>query len=557
MFVFNRFARLLALFVWTKTLRVLCLGCALFLLPASVWAVEWEVAIVFLGADESPDYQRDIDDDILELAKVLPIPEEGAKEQVRLSLYRDLPDKTITYHVEPSSQSVSDWDALFWEVPAAGVQVPGNILVRQKNETEGALFQHGQFLSEFLANIFQDKSARRMLVLWGHGLGFQGMKGLDLPGIRSLLEASLPPRREPPIAADIGTADRSEINAPSKKPLDILWFDSCFMATVEVAFEMQELADFMLASEEAEFSTGAPLEKLYRLNETGIPTESLAIDLAKDFIHSYSFLKGGTQTEAVETSPATISVVDLEKIPALVAKIAKLKTTQKNLRGNLRRELNRTAHERAMEMEGLADIVALMQDLRDLEGIADSTKDSADAIVRQLEGYTRAHRQREALPVTVRAPKGFPEALLVYGYNEWMYGYEGDWDTLEKLPPELRPDGFIEGKHGLKWPFKRVRGFTDIYPFSPGLNRFYFYYVDERSGNVISEVQAKYRWVEKEVVEFTASEIGNPLRFSAYTQSVGERSERYFGLAIFDPSGRLQPGVRSTKFHAETKWGSF
>lgn len=517
----------------------------------------WEVAIVFLGADETDDYQRDIDADIFELAKVLPVYNSEAEEKIRLSIYRDFQDKSVTYRVDPFAMRVTVWNDLYFEAPVDGIRVPGEILVRAKEETEAGLFQHSEYMQEFLANAYTAGESRRLLILWGHGLGFQGMKGMRLGPLRELLERSIPAR--PPLGANesMGMGSEEDNIQTKRKPLDILWFDSCFMGTVEVAYEMKDLATHMIASQEAEFSTGAPLERLYQLEDDTLSTEEVSIILARDFIRSYSFLRGGTQTGAIEKSPATITAIDLAKIPTLVEEILAVRESQKNLRGGLRKELNATAQERNMEMEGLADLVGLMADLRDLEATKDIAVEAINNVIRRVEGFGRANRAREALPITVRAPKGYPKAWLVFGYNEWMYGYEGDWGTLEKLPDGLHPDGFIEGKHGMKWPFKEVSGFMEVYPFTPGRNRFYYYYVDPKTGKRISGEESKLRWVDKEVVEFEAANPENPIRFSAYTQSVGERSERYFGLAIFDPSGRMQPGVRHTRFHEKTKWGSF
>jgi hypothetical protein len=120
---------------------------------------------------------------------------------------------------------------------------------------------------QFLAWASQHYPAtRRMLVIWGHSRGV----GIDLAGPSAAPEAvglsradltlrrspSGPPRDALRIPA-LGKAISSKLTESSpdqrridrKKPLDVLGFDACYMASLEYACELADEAEYLIAAE--------------------------------------------------------------------------------------------------------------------------------------------------------------------------------------------------------------------------------------------------------------------------------------------------------------------
>lgn len=492
----------------------------------------WEVAVVFLGAEEDADYQADIDADMRELAS-LPV-----GERLKLSVYRDFADRAVTFQPDPSATESTPWDPLFGVSEPSGLPIYGRLTSRKKSAIEGPVARNPERLADFLRSAFRDPSARRLLVVWGHGYGVDGIQGFSLPELRELLSGAVPARA-------------------GKKPLDLLWFDSCFMATVEVAYEFMEQAELMLASEAAEFSTGLPFETLAELVEFPERTiRDTATSLARKFVASYSYLRLGRQRTAASTSPATISVLDLARISGLVEKLAELVARQGRLGPEARRELVIRRSTRATGLEAQADLVSFLQHLRESAVLKEPAETLAREALFRLEGF-REWRLATDLRIRVVPPAGQHEVWLVYGYNDWIYGAEGDQATAEKLADEMKPAGFVVGAFGLRWPYIVVRQARDLVAFGVDRNKFHYYFVDPKTGQRLSDENIMYRFPDQELIEFHARNPENPVLYSAYTQGRGGHAERYFGLSIFDRAFAASPGLLESRFSRRTKWGNF
>lgn len=245
---------------------------AAFLWAASSFAA-WEAAVIFLGAqEESATYQKDIDRNILELARTTP------GENFRLSVYREFPTRAVAYHANASSKGAV-WDTLFEAPPMKGVRIPGSL---REEKVKSHLFYDDDRLERFLKKAFTLEGSKRLLVIYSHGLAFDGLRGVRLKDVRSQLEAFLP-RRE------------------KNTPLDLLWLNSCFMSTIEVAYELRGLTQYLLASEDEEFTAGAPFESLRTLSDGEV--EKVASELAEAYLTSYSIARKGSQSSQVFCPP--------------------------------------------------------------------------------------------------------------------------------------------------------------------------------------------------------------------------------------------------------------
>ena len=139
---------------------------------------------------------------------------------------------------------------------------------------------------------------RYALILWDHGGGWTGVGPDDTDGEDIL---TLPEIRS-------GIAEGlAEVGLDS---IDLLGFDACLMATFEVATQVQDLADVMVASEELEPGHGwdfSSLEILRDRRNVG------AAGLAVEFIDTYA----AQAAEAGTGIDITLSALDLTEIAQL------------------------------------------------------------------------------------------------------------------------------------------------------------------------------------------------------------------------------------------------
>lgn len=506
----------------------------------------WDVAVIFLGAEEDASYQAEIDRNILELAKLRPSPE------FRISILRSFAERDVSYFpVEPASNGDSSWDPLFVSPPVAGVRVPGRLEVKIREGGNLPWLQNGPWLArnsevrDFFARAFPNPEANRLLLIWGHGLGFRGLKNFSLPKLRGALAETLPPR------------------APGLEntPLDFLWFNACFMASVEVVEELRRLSHFILASEEAEFASGTAFENLDALAEAGggdrplslNELRDLGVTLANDYLNSYSYQLEGSQRFSIERSSATISLIDLSRWQGLMNSLSEVATALSHLTTEERTVLKSGQSERRMELEEQADLARLLRDFRHLPG------QRGIAEIRRLEALLESNSpRRRATNQAIRLPESPADSVFVYGYNGWTRGSRDDEATLAMLPADLRTDRFSLGPDDKEWPTLPLSSTQRqrVIPFLPGRDRFDGYFRLDSGMDPIDRIYSWRRRADREIFRFNAENPQNPVIFSGYTQGVGQSAARYYGLSIFDPAVPMSAALLDTAFSDAIPWGS-
>jgi clostripain len=123
-----------------------------------------------------------------------------------------------------------------------------------------------------------------LLVIWNHGGGFRSLN----------------------LAKDIAWDDTSggdkitmpeleyalsTINTQMGKKIDIVGMDACFMAMTEVAYQIKDYADILIASEESEPGDGWPYDTILGelVGNPLISSEQLAVDIVDKYIFSYPY----------------------------------------------------------------------------------------------------------------------------------------------------------------------------------------------------------------------------------------------------------------------------
>ncbi len=148
---------------------------------------------------------------------------------------------------------------------------------------------------------------KTMLVVQDHGYGWRGTCQDETNG-DTLMPVD-------------GLADAlRDAKAQSKgKSVDIVAFDACQMATIEVAYELRDVAPYMLASQSMVPFDGLPYEMLIgKLWENpGMSPAELASMIVHDYVEYYSDKWAYDHLMTYAQDFATIAVVDLAQMAAL------------------------------------------------------------------------------------------------------------------------------------------------------------------------------------------------------------------------------------------------
>jgi hypothetical protein len=110
--------------------------------------------------------------------------------------------------------------------------------------------------------------------------------------------------------------DVQQLKSALPANLDFLIFDACSMASVEVLYELRNVAPYILASPTEVLSVGMPYHQIGRLLYTPDVKTGLT-ETAKAYVEYYR------QKSGLEQS-ATFSVIDTKQLPLLAQETKKL-----------------------------------------------------------------------------------------------------------------------------------------------------------------------------------------------------------------------------------------
>jgi hypothetical protein len=480
---------------------------ALFILvsaSATLAETKWEVAVVFRGAENDEAFQKDIDDNILELARIAP------SANLRLSIYRETLNGSYIFQPALAGAARYSLSDLLNRQDLKNIPVLG---ILKKFETEN--------LNGFLKTFYKSKDSKKALIIYSHGKGADGLHQLSTKELKDSLVTSAP-------------------------HLDLLWFDACFMANFEFLYELRNLSDYTLASEEAEFSSGLPFQTLASLPGFN-STKDAALSLAKNFVESYSYLLNGQQRNYVSVSSATISLTENAKLGNIAVGLKNASALLKTLDEKNKLELKNLLIKKAsMDNKDLVDLGSFLIELRKKTKTADADLTKTIRLlniesVKKLKTNPRLH-----IPVPANAEK------MVFGYNNWMTGDEADLSNSDIFTTLIKNEGLIAGPNKSNWPYKKVQSNELLLsPFGPALNTFNYYFLSA-DGKLLSKALSASR--THDVVETTADSANTPLLYSAYTQQLGTRAERYTGYNIALPGSVPSMDYFELEFNQLAQW---
>ncbi len=270
---------------------------------------------------------------------------------------------------------------------------------------------------------------RTALVLWGHGSGhddqnvYRAIRGNVTPrtaarlaqrrlgffsGTRRSLLAQGPTRGYgyDDTAGDF--LDNAElrkallqVRAILGRKLDLLGFDACLMAMIEVAYQIHDVADILVASERAEpgdgWSYGQAFRRLH--DHPGAPAHGLARDIVRAYRRCYA-------------NDMTLSAIELAKIPPLARRITAWTRAADPGRFHLLRRRALDCSPRAGD--GYCDLGSF------LDAAADAKAKDSSA----------ARAARRALKEAVLASCGRASGLTIYAPGNFRPEQAGSTDAL-------------------------------------------------------------------------------------------------------------------------------
>lgn len=155
-------------------------------------------------------------------------------------------------------------------------------------------------------------SDRNILVMWDHGGG--STKGVCFDENYSFDSLTLPEMKRAFEDADI------------EKKFDIVGFDACLMASIEVAAVMSDYADYMVASEEIEPSGGWD----YKVFAESINKDNNSVDIGKAICDSFIEKCNGKKNDVY----STLSVLNLSKVDPMLDRFTYAAKNLNRIAGN-------------------------------------------------------------------------------------------------------------------------------------------------------------------------------------------------------------------------------
>ena len=100
-------------------------------------------------------------------------------------------------------------------------------------------------------------------------------------------------------------------------PKQYILFDDCYMANVEVAYELRDVTNFLLASTSEVFDEGMPYAKMWTYLATPTPNYSSAVSAFKSYLDNYKAPEGSSPFSVDPTG--TLAAIDCRQMDNLAA----------------------------------------------------------------------------------------------------------------------------------------------------------------------------------------------------------------------------------------------
>ncbi len=382
-------------------------------------------------------------------------------------------------------------------------------------------------------------------VVWNHGMGWAGIAHDEESDEYMRIEDVAWALRE-------GQKELSKVNKKASK-FAIVDFDACLMGTIEVAYEISDTVDFLVASEETEPGQGMPYGDYLAplVKNPALSPKELTKRMVGTYVYSYA--KGGSATnQFMQGSPVTKSAIDLSKVPALVKKFDQLGrallANHNTYAQLLLSEAGRFGSIRRYSDETLVDLTDFALQLAQMPDAPSEIRGLCIDIIKII-GYP-VENDKLSAPVLITSEK---PGVVIWGYNGW------------RMPPqELWPAGTrIFRSRMAMTPLRELQGggyYCKIGPFQPvvdeALEKRVFvdeinYQVITKDGKALEKRKVKQ---PKEYLIVSKFPPQSPVVIEGHTQGMGDSR----GLSVYyAPSFNFMTRYKALKFAKDTQWDEF
>jgi len=431
-----------------------------------------------------------------------------------------------------------------YEVARERTKKIGSKLVANLGERDmGSRRELAGFLSWGVENYPADHF---MAVVWNHGAGWVGISYDDESGSHLTM---------PDIVWACNQAKPALEKVNPKHPrFDLIDFDACLMGMVEIAYELRDVCDFLIASEETEPGQGMPYQDTLRplKNTPGITPRRAAQEMVLAYVKS--FAQGGSQTtKKLGGAPVTKAAYDLSRIQPLVQLLDKLgvalDASHETYTQALVDAVGAFARIRRYSDASFVDLHDLVVRLASIKEMPEDVRALCLDIVKTL-GYPKlSDRLAEPVVIKRRTP-----CALIWGYNGW------------KMPPaELRPRGSeIWHSRFVRTPLRGPDANGDyvcaIGPFSLVIDPV------AKKREYVSEINYRIEYANgktspdftdrtgREYVVVTQFASDSPLIAEGHTQGMGNS----YGMSVYYPYClEFRTAYKNLQFARDTHWDEF
>ena len=384
-----------------------------------------------------------------------------------------------------------------------------------------------------------------LVVIWNHGAGWLGVAhDQDSDNMLSMTDVSWALRE--------GQKELSKVNGKASK-FAIVDFDACLMGTIEVAYELSDCAQFLVASEENEPGQGMPYADYLGplVKNPALSAREMTKRMVGTYVYSYA--KGGSATnQFIMGSPVTKSSTDLSKLPALVKKfdaLGKALLANHELYADLLvSDSGKFASIKRYSDNSLVDLVDFAHKLAQVPEIPSNVREICIDIIKTI-GYP-VENSKLAQPVIITSEQ---PGVVVWGYNNW------------RMPPkELWPAGTrVFNSRLAMTPLKELQGggfYVKIGPFEPvkdeALEKIVFvdeinYQIVLKDGKSLDKRRIKQG---KEYLIVSKFPENSPMVIEGHTQGMGDSH----GLSLYFPQAHnFRNTYKALKFAKDTSWDEF
>ena len=166
-------------------------------------------------------------------------------------------------------------------------------------------FLEHSYISEFIDYVVENSSSPKYdLIMWDHGNGIKGYGGDQI--YKAAIEKNASLKRNDVEYTNIESLKKAIAESQiikSGRKFDFIGFDACQMATVEVATDLMDLADYLILSEEDEPGAGWDYSKwMSSLNSNPeMETTELGKAIVDSFIDQYKTIDDNVTLGVIQT----------------------------------------------------------------------------------------------------------------------------------------------------------------------------------------------------------------------------------------------------------------